>query len=150
MLHDKHMDRCHAKGLLCLNRRINDACFLTSTLPTGTLRSVSMQLISSIFPCYYFDLPQQMTNRFSSLQKYSQANAQSAAALIWHSFLAASSCVASHLPTGTKKGCHFTPLLSCLHCPVDFSQDIFYNFAVRCLDLKWTRRRVFVYSSTNC
>lgn len=57
MLHDKHMDRCHAEGLLCLNKGINDACFLTSTLPTGTLRSVSIQLISSIFPCYYSDSP---------------------------------------------------------------------------------------------
>lgn len=105
MLHDKHMDHCHAKGLLCLNRRINDACVLTSTLPTGTLRSVSMHLISSIFLCYYFDSPLQMTNRLSSLQKYSQAAAQSAAALISHSFLgaAASSRVASRLLTGTKK-----------------------------------------------
>lgn len=46
-----------------------------------------------------------MTNRLSSLQKYSQAAAQSAAALISHSFLgaAASSRVASRLLTGTKK-----------------------------------------------
>lgn len=73
MLHDKHMDRCHAEGLLCLNKGINDACFLTSTLPTGTLRSVSIQLISSIFPCYYSDSPQQMIIRFESVQKYLQA-----------------------------------------------------------------------------
>lgn len=57
MLHDKHMDRCHAEGLLCLNKGINDACFLTSTLPTGTLRSVSIHLISSIFLSYYSDSP---------------------------------------------------------------------------------------------
>lgn len=52
-----------------------------------------------------------MTNRLSSLQKYSQAAAQLAAALISHSFSrgAASSCVASRLPTGTKKRQSFHP-----------------------------------------